>query len=265
VTPSRAHARLLAASSTSPMRSDAASSATAPPGTCGLPRRWRQPGRLGRPRPLRTWARTPWVPRRMPPGRLDWPPRTGRMPSARRSPGSLAGCPRRPGPRYDSCRPSARTHLVRSGRGCLPRARSVRSSVISRPDWPTGQPGRPAKSGNTAQTRRGCFRYKVFSCGQCGKSSIHERVLQTTHLPGRPWRSSSARRLIGASGLGLAACRGFAALGASVPALLGASRITGSGRHRTPKRLGKRRGSTAAPRSSRTKRRPAHRHDRKRA
>jgi Alpha/beta hydrolase family len=82
-----------------------------------------------------TWARTLWVPPRMPPRRPDWPLRTGRRLSARRSAGSLAVCPRRPEPPCVSCRPSVRIRPVPSDRAFSCRAFSARSSVISRPIW----------------------------------------------------------------------------------------------------------------------------------
>ena len=74
-----------------------------------------RPGRL---QASRTWARTPWVPPRMPPRRLDWQRPTGRRLSVRRSAGSLAASPQRPKPPCDSCRPSVRMGRVPSGR-CL--------------------------------------------------------------------------------------------------------------------------------------------------
>jgi len=134
---SPARGRLRVASWASPNRSAVGSSLVAPLGTSSPLQQRPPPEPQDRQPPFPIWERTHSVPPRTPPRRLHWPPPSDRRPSARRSAGSLAVCPRRLEPPCDSCHRSVRTRPVPSGRGFSPRVFSARSSTLSKPAWRT--------------------------------------------------------------------------------------------------------------------------------
>ncbi len=92
--------------------------------------------RPGRPQPLPTWARTPWVSPRTPPRRLAPLAPTLQRLSPTRSDGSSRICRRRPDPRSASSQQSVKMGPDPSDQDCSHRACLARSSAIPRPAWP---------------------------------------------------------------------------------------------------------------------------------
>ena len=134
VTRSRELGPSAVASSTSQRRSDAGSPVAAPHVRSARLQRRLPPELQGRPQPSLTWVRMPWAPRRTPSRPWDWPPRIVPRRLARRSTGSSAACPWRPGPLFGNFHQSVRTGPVRWAQASSLRVSSARSPAPSRPD-----------------------------------------------------------------------------------------------------------------------------------
>ncbi len=132
---SREHAPSAVASLTSQKRSGAGSPAAPPHVRSAAPQRPLPRDRRGRPQQSLTWVRMPWAPRRTPPRPWDWPRWIVQRLVTRRSTGSSAACPWRPGLLYGGFRRSVRIAPVRLAQAFSHQVSSARSSATSRLTW----------------------------------------------------------------------------------------------------------------------------------